>query len=66
MASCITPIPMPAMPNPLKMYNENRNGTEVTKPDESNIRGAKNIVNIIMVFMTIVALAFLLLLIVLK
>tara|TARA_R110000765_G_scaffold120744_2_gene216580 strand:+ start:7114 stop:7278 length:165 start_codon:yes stop_codon:yes gene_type:complete len=54
------------MPNPLKMYNENSIGTEVTKPDESSMRGAKNKVNIIMVFTTIVTLALRLLLLVLK
>jgi len=42
------------------------NGTDVIIPEESVTKGAKNNVNIIIVFITIVALAFRLLLWVLK
>src|SRR5690554_1141697 len=60
MASCITPIPIPDMPNPQIMYKVKSNQALVTKPVESMINGTKNKDNINMVFKTILALAFLL------
>ena len=66
MASCITPIPIPAIPNPLKIYRRKRTGLVVTIPEESSTKGTKNKANIITVFTTMFALAFLLLLLVLK
>jgi hypothetical protein len=57
---------MPAIPRPLKIYNKKSIQTAVTIPDASTISGIKNKDNIIKVFTTMVALAFRLLLCVLK
>jgi hypothetical protein len=51
-------MPIPAIPNPLNMYSKKSIQTAVTIPDESTIRGVKNKDNIIIVFTTMVVLAF--------
>lgn len=66
MASCITPIPIPAMPNPAAIYSTNNIGLLLTKPEERVNNGIKNKDSIITVFTTIVVLALRLLFFVLK
>ena len=61
MASCMIPIPIPAIPNPLKMYNPNNKGTLVMGRKIMAAKGVKNINNITMVLKIMRLLPYLLL-----
>ena len=60
MASCITPIPIPAIPKPLTRYMENKNHGLDTIPELMITMGAINSVSINTVFTTMLLFPYLL------